>query len=344
MDIILVLPIVISAVLTALMLPYWIKKCRIAGLLWEDMNKRGKPRNVASSGGIIVVIAFVLGILSYVAIKTFVLNITNDAIAGIFLKLFALMAVVLIIAIIGLVDDLLGWKHGGLSKRFRIFLALVASIPLIVINAGEHVVSLPFAGTIDLGILYPLIIIPIGIAGATTTYNFLAGFNGLEAGQGIIMLGFLSFIAYSTGSSWLALVGLSMVASLIVFYIYNRFPAKVFPGGILTYSTGALIAGMAILGNFEKIAIFVFIPYIIEVILKLRGGLKKHSFAKPNKDNSLELPYKKFYSLNHIAIAMLKRIKQSHKVYERDVGYFVHAVQIIIIILAIIIFRRSIFI
>ncbi len=344
MDIILILPILISAFLTALILPYWIKKCRMIGLLWENMNRHGHPKNVASSGGIIVVIAFVLGILSYVAIKTVILNITNDAIAGIFLKLFALMAVILILAIVGLVDDLLGWKNGGLSKRFRIFLALVASVPLIVINAGEHVVSLPFAGQIDLGILYPLIIIPLGVAGATTAYNFLAGFNGLEAGQGIIILSFLSFVAYSTGSLWLVLVGLCMVASLIVFYFYNKVPAKVFPGDILTFSVGALIASMAILGNFEKIALFVFIPYIIEVVLKLRGGLKKHSFAKPNKDNSLELPYNRFYSLNHIAIAMLKRIKSSHKVYERDVGYFVHAVQIIIIILAIIIFRRSIFI
>jgi hypothetical protein len=33
-----------------------------------------------------------------------------------------------------------------------------------------------------------------------------------------------------------------------------------------------LIACMAILGNFEKIAVFVFIPYIIETFLKLRGN------------------------------------------------------------------------
>ena len=64
-----------------------------------------------------------------------------------------------------------------------------------------------------------------------------------------------------------------MVGALIGFYIYNKFPAKVFPGDILTYSVGALIAGMAILGNFEKIAVFVFIPYIIETILKSRGKL-----------------------------------------------------------------------
>ena len=343
MELILFISILVSFILTLAVLPYWIRKAKRTGLLWEDMNKYGKPKNVAASGGIVVVMSFVLGALFYVAIKTFILKITNDAIAGIFIKLFALMGVILILAIVGLTDDLLGWKHGGLSKRFRIFLALVASIPLVVINAGTHVVNVPFIGSINLGLLYPLAVIPLGIAGAATVYNFLAGYNGLEAGQGIIILSALSFVAYKTGSSWLSLIILCMVASLIAFYIFNKYPAKVFPGDSLTYSIGALIAASAILGNFEKIALFFFIPYVIEMVLKSRGKLKKESFAKPNKDNSLELPYKKIYSLNHIAIAILKKIKKSHKVYEKEVVYFVHAVQILIIIVGFIIFRKSIF-
>ena len=83
------------------------------------------------------------------------------------------------------------------------------------INAGTSEVGLPFLGMVELGILYPLIIIPIGIAGATTTYNFLAGFNGLEARQGIIILTALSIVSYFTGNSWLALVGMCMVFSLL---------------------------------------------------------------------------------------------------------------------------------
>jgi len=330
--------VLLSLVVTALALPYWIKKCRKTDLLWEDMNKYNHPRNVASSGGIIVMMSFVIGILSYVAIRTFILQ-DND---GITLKIFALLGVILILSIVGLVDDLLGWKHGGLSARFRIFLALIASIPLIVINAGYHTIDLPIFGITNIGLFYTLVFIPIGIAGATTTYNFLAGFNGLESGQGIIILSFLSFIAYVTGSSWLALVGLIVVVSLIVFYYYNRFPAKVFPGDILTYGIGAMIACMTILGNFEKIAVFVFIPYIIEVILKIRGKLKKQSFGIPNKDNSLEMPYDKVYGLTHLSIFVLSKLKK--KVYEKDVVYLIFIFQIIICLLALIIFRTSLFV
>ena len=180
--------------------------------------------------------------------------------------------------------------------------------------------------------------VPIGIAGATTTYNFLAGFNGLEAGQGVLILGFLSYVAYITGSTWLSLIGLIMVAALLGFLYYNKYPAKVFPGDSLTWCVGSLIAGMAILGDFEKIALFVFIPYILETILKIRGKLEKHSFAKPNKDGSLEIPYKKIYGLEHLSMGILKELKPSRKVYEKDVVYFIHGFQVFIIILAFFIF------
>lgn len=333
MDLIIFLPIAISIILTWLALPIWIRKCRQTRLLWEDMNKYSKPKNVAASGGIVIVVAFVIGVLSYIAIKTLVLKNSEDI-----TPIFSLLTMILILAIVGLVDDMLGWRQGGLSKRVRIFLAIIASISLVVINAGDSSVNLPFFGNINIGLIYTLVIIPLGIAGATTTYNFLAGFNGLEAGQGIIILSFLSFVSYLTGSSWLAIIGLCMVGSLMVFYYYNKYPAKVFPGDILTWSIGALIAGMAILGNFEKIAVFVFIPYIIEMILKLRGKLAKHSFGVPNKDNSLEMPYDKIYGLTHLAIFILKKFKA--KVYERDVVYLIFTFQIFLCLLSLWIFKN----
>ena len=333
-EIFLLLSLVISFLLTIFVLPLWIRKTKKIGLIWEDMNKYGHPKKVSGSGGVVAVIAFVLGVLYYIAIRTFLITPLN----GISLEIFALLSVILILAMIGIIDDLFGWRHGGLSRRARVALAFVASIPLVVINAGTSSMNVPFLGTINLGILYPLLIIPIGIAGATTTYNFLAGFNGLEAGQGIIILSFLSFVAYKTGSAWLSLVGLIMVAALIGFWFYNKYPAKVFPGDSMTWAIGALIAGMAILGNFEKIAVFIFIPYILEFFLKFRGGFGKYSFGKPNKDGSLEIPYKKIYGLEHLSIYLLKKIKPSKKVYERDVVYSIHAFQIFIILLAFLFF------
>jgi UDP-N-acetylglucosamine--dolichyl-phosphate N-acetylglucosaminephosphotransferase len=322
----LLISVLVSFLLSFLAIPYWIKRCKSIGLVWEDMNKFDKTKNVASSGGIVVIMAFVLGVLSYVALKTFVFDGTIRA-----LEIFSLLSVILIFGIIGLVDDLLGWKNGGLSNRLRLLLAFIASVPLVVISAGVHSINLPLLGSMDLGILYPFVLIPLGVAGASTTFNFLAGFNGLEAGQGILVLSFLSFVSYSTGSPWLGIIGLCMVGALLGFYLFNRFPAKVFPGDIMTYSIGALIAGMAILGNFEKIAIIVFIPYIIEVILKIRGRLEKHSFGIPTKMGGLKEPYGKIYGLEHLAIKILNRFGTAT---EKKVTYLIHAFQILFILIA----------
>jgi len=332
----LLIPILISFVLTVYTLPKWILKCRQVGYLWEDMHKINKTKNVAASGGVIIVISFILGVLSYIAIKTFILGQDDRT-----LQIFSLLTVILILTLVGFIDDVLGWAHRGLSIKFRLFLAFMASIPLVVINAGTKIIDVPFIGLIDLGLFYTIILIPVGIAGAATTYNFLAGMNGLEAGQGIIILSFLSFVAYKTGAPGLTVVGLCMVASLIVFYFYNKFPAKVFPGDVLTYAIGALIAGLAILGDFEKIAVFVFIPYIIETVLKLRGKLEKQSFAKVNNDGSLELLYNKIYGLTHLSLFILKKFKK--KVYEKDIVYLIFGFQIIICLLALVIFRASLF-
>jgi len=329
MEPLLLLTIFISFFCTFLVLPFWISKAKQIGFLWEDMNKYKRPKNVAGSGGLFVFYGAVIGILLYVALNIFVFKTQN----GVMTKIFALLAVLFLSSFIGFVDDFFGWRHGGLSVRSRVILMIFAAIPLMALNAGNSVVYLPFFGNLNLGLLYPLLVIPIGIVGATTTYNFLAGYNGLETSQGIIILSSMAIATFMTGDRWLSVIALCMVAALLAFYIFNKYPAKVFPGDVLTYTIGALIAGIAILGNIEKIAILFFIPYILETILKLRGNLKKQSFGKPNKDGSLEVPYKKIYGLEHLAIKILKKIKPSKKAYEKEVVYLINAFQIIVILL-----------
>lgn len=329
MEPLLLLTMFISFFCTFLAIPFWLRKSKQIGFLWQDMNKPKHPKNVAGSGGIVVFSGATIGILLYVAFIVFIFGGKN----GMLTQIFALLSVMTIAAFVGLVDDFFGWRHGGLSIRSRIILVLFSAIPLMALNAGNSSVNLPFLGLVNLGIFYPLLVIPIGIVGATTTYNFLAGFNGLEASQGIIILAALSIVTFMTGNAWLSVIALCMVFSLLAFYIFNKYPAKIFPGDVMTYTVGALIVGIAILGNIEKVAILFFTPYIIEFFLKLRGKLKKHSFGLVQKDGSLEVPYGKIYGLEHLAIKILKKIKPSKKAYEKEVVYLINAFQIVVILL-----------
>ncbi|MBT4258083.1 glycosyl transferase family 4 [archaeon] len=326
MDPIILIAILISFFCTYLVLPTWIRKAKENKMTAKDMHKINEER-VAEVGGISVLIGLSIGILIYVGIQTFYIGNTSNLI-----EIFALLSVLFISSMIGLTDDLLGWKK-GLNKKIRLILMIFAAIPLMVINAGESVMSLPLLGTINFGIFYPLLLIPLGIVATTTAFNIIAGYNGLETSQGILILSGLGLATYFTGNAWLSVICAFAVASLIAFYIFNKHPAKVFPGDTLTYSVGALIGTIAIMGNIEKAAIIFFIPYILEVFLKARGKLVKESFAKLNEDGSLEVPYEKFYGIEHIAIAVLKKIKPGKKVYEKEVVYAINLFQIIFIVL-----------
>jgi UDP-N-acetylglucosamine--dolichyl-phosphate N-acetylglucosaminephosphotransferase len=324
MDPLILLVILISFFSTFLILPIWIKKAKQVGLVWEDMHKKNHPKNVAGSGGITVVWGVILGILAYIALITFYFK--SD---GHLIEIFSLLTCLLLVAGIALIDDLFGWRTGGMSRRSRLILVFFSALPFVVINAGDSTML-----GIHFGLIYPLIIIPLGIVGATTTFNFLAGYNGLEASQGILLLSGLSIATYITGNSWLSMICLCAVASLFAFYIFNMHPARTFPGDVLTYFVGALVAIVAILGDIERIALLFFIPYVLEVILKLRGKLKKESFAKLNSDGSLDMPYNKIYGLEHLAIFILKKIKPNKKVYEREVVFLINGFQILVILLS----------
>ncbi len=330
MNLLISLSILFSFLLVYFTIPKWIDKAKEFGFVGRDMHK--KKSIVAEGGGVVVLFGIVLGILFYIAIETFYMKNTSNLI-----KILAFISVLLLSAIVGLLDDLLGWKK-GLSRKIRLLIIAFAAIPLMAIDAGHSTMILPFLGSINLGLLYPLFIIPFGIVGATATFNFLAGYNGLEASQGILILSALAIATYITGSKWLSIICLYGVVSLIAFYFYNKTPAKVFPGDVLTYVIGSFIAVVVILGNLEKFGIFIFSLYIIETFLKVRGGLVKESFAKLNKDGSLEVPYEKIYGLEHLSIYLLKKIKPSHIAYEREVVWTINFAQLIIILLSFLFF------
>lgn len=307
----------------------WIPVAIKVGLVGRDMNKPNKAE-VAEVGGIGVLAGVLGGLLYYVSLNTFVL----DQLAY-NLMLLATISTVVIISFVGLTDDFLGWKK-GLKQWQKPLLTLPAALPMMVINAGQSWISLPVVGDINLGILYPLIIIPFGIVGAANGFNIIAGFNGLEAGMGIIMLSSMSIVTYLNGSAWVTMIGLSTMGALLAFLIFNWYPAKIFPGNSLTYMVGAILACMAILGNAEKLAIIIFIPYFLDFFLVARSRFKAEAFAEVNEDGSLEKPYEKIYHLTHLMIAIVGKMKG--KVLERDVTISILLIEVIFTTIGILVF------
>ncbi len=314
--------LMISLMATLFVAPYWIRRAVRAKLTGKDKHKKTEVE-VAEVGGLPVICGFLFAMLYYVAIRVFIYHKED----GVLIFLMAALLSILIATIIGVVDDILGWKI-GLRIRYKILLTFFIALPIMVVNAGHSAMTFPFIGLVNLGLLYPLFVIPAGIMGASNGFNMLAGYNGLEAGQGMIILTTLGIISYLAGTGYVAVIAFAMVFALAAFFYYNRYPAKVFPGDTLTYSTGAMIAIIAILGNIEKFAIILFIPYYIEFLLKARGGMARESFANLDSDGSLSRPHRRYFGLEHIAIDIIRKLKK--RAYEKEVVYLILFFQLLI--------------
>ncbi len=300
MEIVLFICFFVAFLTTFLLIPLWIRAGKKVGLVGKDLNKFETPE-VAEFGGITVVAGFMAGVLTYIGLTTFYFRFeTGDTNL---ILILAAISTLLGITIVGMLDDILGWKT-GLKQWQKPLLTIPVALPMMAVNAGHSTMAVPFFGTVNFGLLYPLLIIPLGIAGASNGFNMLAGFNGLEAGLGAVILSFLGYVAWQSGNSWVAMLSVSMVFALLAFLLYNWHPARIFPGDTLTYSVGALIASVAILGNMEKIAMILFSLYFVEFLIKAKTKFRGECFGKPGEDGSLSVPDENVESITHLMMKL----------------------------------------
>jgi len=312
----------LSFIVTWLAVPWLIRYLRRLNLVVKDMHKEGTPL-VPSSGGLAVMAGVFIGLMSFIFFRTFFGGVLTHE-YPLFINLFAAVATILMICFIGFIDDSIIKKNhdssAGLKQWQKPLLTLVAAVPLMVVKAGETVMQLPFVGRVDVGLLYPLIFVPIGVVGAANMVNMLGGFNGMEAGMGIIYTGMLGLYAYVNDSYIASIIAFMTFCSLIAFYFYNRVPAKILAGDSLTYLLGAVIACIAIIGNIERAALISSTPFIVEFFLKLRGRFKKQSYGYLENGNVRSL-YSKIYSIPHI-------FTKTGKFTERQVVYLMIIIQL----------------
>lgn len=311
--IILIVSMLVSVVTTFFITPYFIRFLQAAGIVGLDLQKKDKPE-LATSGGICVAFGVLAGLLAYIGLQTAYNKYFLDENIAWLIPLLAITSSVLIVMFVGLLDDLnvkltrVKTKEGqdirvGLPQWMKPLLTVPAAIPLMAINAGVTQMAIPFIGPVDFGIIYPLLLIPLGIVGASNMVNQLAGFNGLEAGMGIVYLLGLGISALLNIRTAGAVTFLVTLAALIGFIWYNWYPARILPGDSLTYLLGAIVASGVIVGNMEKNGIIVMLPFIIEFFLKLRVKFRASCLGKLREDGKLDPPYgRKIYSWTHLAM------------------------------------------
>jgi len=306
---------ILAFVATLILTPKWIERATRTGLVGRDMNKREKPK-VAETGGIVVFSAFLLGML--VILNSYWSACQLERI----LVTAASITSLSIITVIAYADDVSGWKRGFVRWKKPLITA-VAVLPLIpflldrvAVSVLGHQIAMPW-------LFYPLVMVPIGFIVATNAVNLLGGFNGLETLLAIT--GILTLMWFTQGTVFFPIL-LVAAAGLLAFLRFNRYPSRAFPGDTLTYFVGALFAVVAVMGNFQSIAVLIMAPYILEGAIKSRELhyiyknkeiFKPECFGIPSRDNSLREPYRQIWSLTHVAMRAIRKVRG--RCYENDV-------------------------
>lgn len=303
----LIISIIVSFLTTFFFTPALIKYFRGIGILSADLHKKKNPL-VPNSAGIPTASGIIAGILTFIFVEIFISNnkiYTTD--------LLAALSSILIICFIGFFDDLNvkqtnseGYPIGrvGLRRWQKALLVLPAALPLMVIKVGHTTMNLPFLGTIDFGLLYPLILVPIGVLGAANMVNMLDGLNGVATGMGIVYTFSLGIFAFIHGIVSASVLFFATFAALLAIIKFNWSPAKILSGDSLTYVLGAVVATGAIIGNMEKATIITMLPFLIQGVLKFYAMSKLHKVPTDmgilQKDGTIKSKYGNgIYSWTH---------------------------------------------
>jgi UDP-N-acetylglucosamine--dolichyl-phosphate N-acetylglucosaminephosphotransferase len=309
--------VLVSFLIVILFMPGAIRKLREKGMIGIDVHKPERPE-VPKGGGFIVLFAIVSGLLVVMGITTF--QAQTDIREG----LLAALVSILMAGTIGLLDDSFDFNN-----RTKVALPLVASIPMVVVSVGTPTMTIPFIGTINFGIFYALLIVPLMMTFIVDSSNMYGGMNGLEAGLSAINASaiVLYIIAgtiitgqeMTTGLTDSGTVAASLLGASIAFLIFNRYPAKVLPGDVGRLPLGAAMASAIILGNMDRLAIILYTPFLINFILYLayrfyikRKNMDYAKFATPREDGTLEVvgPFTMYWIFPYLS----KRVTEKRNV------------------------------
>ena len=200
-----------SVFTTLVAIPYVAKKCKGYGYMVKDMHKVGYPMIPVLGGA-----AILAGLVVSLALSE-VLLANKAELSGLFIFYF----VIFVYGMYGLLDDIFHFKN----RHSKILILLVLSLPLGSLIRGTTI-NLGFV-SMDLGLFYTLVIVPVYVMVVSNLINLHAGFNGLGPGTTLVMLmaaGIKSYLEY--GTEYLIYL-MPILGAVLVFFFYNKYPANI---------------------------------------------------------------------------------------------------------------------
>jgi len=312
------LPLAIGYIVTDVSLSWLIPKLERAGIVGEDVHKPDKPK-VAEMGGISVI----LGVLS----TFFSLTLLKP---NIFRFIIPIVVSMLISASIGLIDDLISIKD-----KLKPIISALPSIPLLTSNVLHPYPKIPFIGSTRLTISY-FLFIPIYVDFIVLGANMIDVMNGVLSLSSVIILLSSGVSCVLMGDTELLSVAIFCIPSLLAFFKYNKYPAKVFSGNIGSFAIGAILASTSLICRVEVPFVIAALPLLINgfsYLISVRSIKGRGQLPRPVKIE--ENGKIRAIISNHIPITLVGLLTLSNPKTEREVIHQIHALFIISSLLAI---------
>ncbi|KAJ2911249.1 tunicamycin resistance protein [Coemansia aciculifera] len=305
---------ILAGLATWCLVPAAVSTFKRVGLSGKDMSKPSHPV-LAESMGVVAATVYLIATFLFIPVQFRTWWAAQDSQSPYNPRVFpfdrlgeylsALLSLQSMV-FLGFADDVFDLKW-----RFKLLLPTIASIPILIVYyvgyGVTHVVvpvflrSLLGTHIVDLGSLY-YVYIGLMAVFCTNAINILAGINGVEVGQSIVIA--LSIIAkdvanvnsgnaeYDYHHLFTLYLLLPFVGVSTALYYWNVYPARVFVGDTYCYFAGMTFAVCGILGHFSKTMLLLFVPQIFNFIYSAPQifGLvpcPRHRLPKMAVDNPL---------------------------------------------------------
>ena len=193
------------------------------GVLDQPGGHKSHESPVPYLGGLAIVTAFSVAVAVPVLI---------DAATSGSEELLAVLAMAIVLAVIGLVDDL-----RGLPPLVRLVAEIAAGAGVWALGVG---VSITGVGGLD------AVITVIWVVGITNAFNLLDNMDGLSAGLSAIAAGSFAAIAIANGQYLVAGLAIAVAGCATGFLRHNFHPARIYMGDAGALFFGFLIAYLGV--------------------------------------------------------------------------------------------------
>jgi len=222
--------------------------------LFPKVPDQHKPNNPLVPNGLGVI--YVLASALYLFILEYFRSSTDNVSSALTLAVCILFG-----GFMGLLDD---WMD--LRWRYKAFFPIIASIPLVSLATRlglRTAITFPIFGSVDFGLSYYFIVIPLIVTVTTNTVNQLGGLNGLETIPPAIVI--MGLMAISGAHAVLLYVPLIVWLSLCFF----NFQGRIFVGNTGSFAIGITLAAFAIISDLKSVLLISILPYIFNSSLIL---------------------------------------------------------------------------